>query len=567
MNHSFRTAFWAMCLGLTVPMLLFIGAELVSGNQHAPLLSHGNRFSSGQKSADESQERAELLRADPAGNAKPRPMSDGDRVAAAPASMRSRAPQSAEAPHEAAAEQTSPAQLQTIEPELAEMSLPPWSSRPENVPHRTARRERLPVRLGPQLEAEAGVPGINVGLETGMSDRSPFGALPRSAAEGPIHRDPAAAQIDERLTRIQQHLDQLTHTLLMQTQQKQQEQLQQSTQLMQQIQQAGRLQELERQLARLQETAAAMNEPAAAGTKRASPGPRAAQPPAAQSTRATSTKIYYPRHLSADELLTHIIPWLTHGTGRANAAGAPLPPAEIARSGRNAAINPPRVIVTDAPEVHVEIERIMRELDVPPANILLDARVYAVTSGPEMPQGFDFANLMQNDRPWLSSNGEPTGSPMILAILNGAPDEFIRDVERSAALRTVAAPRATVPERLSADLVIGAPPRPAESANGPQPLPAASPGATRLRIRPFRTAGGIRLEISHIPIAGPHSAGTAESAPAAVAQIFVPHGQTVVVAGLGESADTEPHDGAATTRERTDYFVLLTPSATATEKP
>ena len=30
MNASFRTAFWAMCLGLTVPMVLFIGVELMS---------------------------------------------------------------------------------------------------------------------------------------------------------------------------------------------------------------------------------------------------------------------------------------------------------------------------------------------------------------------------------------------------------------------------------------------------------------------------------------------------------------------------------------------------------
>src|SRR4029077_17278980 len=30
MNASFRTAFWAMCLGLMVPMVLFIGAEVIA---------------------------------------------------------------------------------------------------------------------------------------------------------------------------------------------------------------------------------------------------------------------------------------------------------------------------------------------------------------------------------------------------------------------------------------------------------------------------------------------------------------------------------------------------------
>ena len=33
MNASFRTAFWAMCLGLTVPMMLFVGVELTSGGR------------------------------------------------------------------------------------------------------------------------------------------------------------------------------------------------------------------------------------------------------------------------------------------------------------------------------------------------------------------------------------------------------------------------------------------------------------------------------------------------------------------------------------------------------
>ena len=35
MNKSFRTAFWAMCLGLTVPMVLFIGVELTPGGRAA----------------------------------------------------------------------------------------------------------------------------------------------------------------------------------------------------------------------------------------------------------------------------------------------------------------------------------------------------------------------------------------------------------------------------------------------------------------------------------------------------------------------------------------------------
>src|SRR5262245_25753859 len=35
MNASFRTAFWALCLGLTVPMILFVGVELASGGRPA----------------------------------------------------------------------------------------------------------------------------------------------------------------------------------------------------------------------------------------------------------------------------------------------------------------------------------------------------------------------------------------------------------------------------------------------------------------------------------------------------------------------------------------------------
>ena len=35
MNASFRTAFWAMCMGLTVPMVLLVGVELTSGGRAA----------------------------------------------------------------------------------------------------------------------------------------------------------------------------------------------------------------------------------------------------------------------------------------------------------------------------------------------------------------------------------------------------------------------------------------------------------------------------------------------------------------------------------------------------
>src|SRR5262249_58838912 len=35
MNASFRTAFWALCLGLTVPMILFVGVELASSGRPA----------------------------------------------------------------------------------------------------------------------------------------------------------------------------------------------------------------------------------------------------------------------------------------------------------------------------------------------------------------------------------------------------------------------------------------------------------------------------------------------------------------------------------------------------
>src|SRR5262245_1503989 len=48
MNASFRTAFWALCLGLTVPMVLFVGVELTSGgnaSRQAPLTAYEHRGS------------------------------------------------------------------------------------------------------------------------------------------------------------------------------------------------------------------------------------------------------------------------------------------------------------------------------------------------------------------------------------------------------------------------------------------------------------------------------------------------------------------------------------------
>ena len=47
MNASFRTAFWAMCRGLTVPMVLFVGVEMTSGGglRKAGMAAHLGRGS------------------------------------------------------------------------------------------------------------------------------------------------------------------------------------------------------------------------------------------------------------------------------------------------------------------------------------------------------------------------------------------------------------------------------------------------------------------------------------------------------------------------------------------
>lgn len=581
MNQPFRTAFWAMCLGLTLPMLLFIGAELVSGNQHAPLLSQGNRHPNAGKAAIQSDNRSDRAHDPNFQRVRAKESSSSPSIAAA--SRAARQPSAARTPLPGNAGETPepatsvasrmPAQLEAIEPELADLSLPPWSSRPDSAAPGSSPVVPGGVQLGPQLEQDTGIQGINVGLETRKPDRNLPGRLPQSPVESGAAREPSSAQIETRLARIQQHLDQLTHTLLMQTQQKQQEQLQQSSQLMQQIQQAGRLQELERQLSRLQETADALHESTQASGRRESPFGRSAKPAAQRTLHGPTTKVYYPRQISADELLSQIAPLLTHGTGRANSAGVPLSPAEIARSGQNAAINPPRVVVTDDPAVHVEIERLMREVDLPPTDIMLDARVYALTLAPDTRRGFDFAQMNRNDQPWVVTSSEQQGAGLNFGILNGRHDEFVRDLEQLTVLRTVATPRASVPERRPADLIIGRPVRANDVAAADQ-NPQTSPGATRLRIRPFRAAGGIRLEISQFPAGAqePQESTPALQSTTPVGRIFVPHGQTAIITGMIEPpAPVAEGEGTndATPADRVDrweYFVLLTPMPAASPK-
>lgn len=540
-----------MCLGLTVPMVLFIGAELVSGNQRSSLL--GQQRERPDKSAEQAiavpggtsgQKSVASVRGTLGERQHLKSLHSQSHLPPANATPPSQDPPVSSDP----AKPRTPAELETIETDIAE-SLPPWSSRPGAF--ETTPTSPIPggVQLSPQLETDQSIPGMNVGLETRKLDRSPMGTFPLSRPDAGLTRDPAASQIEVRLARIQQHLDQLTNTLMLQTQQKQQEQLQQTAQLMQQVQQSGRLQELERQLLRLQETA---------DTLHASSG-RNARSSAQKPAPGTTTKIYYPRHLSADELLAQITPMLTHGTGRANAAGVPLPPGEIARSGKNVAVNPPRLIVTDAPEVHVEIERQIRQLDVPPLDVALDARVYALTLGPDTPHGFDFSLLKRGQHPWVSTASNNGTSSLNLGILNGIPDEFVNDLERLSPLRTIATPRVVVPERQPADLVIGAPVRNDEETEGDPKLQQAA-ASNRLRIRPFRAADGIRLEISR----GGFAADTSDRNAVPPDQIVVHHGRAALVSGLietrilGGESDTEYVTSAR--RERIEYIVVLTPS-------
>lgn len=325
-----------------------------------------------------------------------------------------------------------------------------------------------------------------------------------------------------------------------------------------------------------------------------------------QANRKLITKVYQLRYISAGELQKLIDPVLTNGVGRQAVTSPPqngigAMPNNV---GGDGLAGRDTLLVQDYPEVIAEIDRIVIELDVPPLQVLIEAKILSVALTENMAFGVNFAMLNgAHDSQMLSGNGTmlnyagfpangclvpPAGdfnantAGLKYGFISGDATGFITALGSLANATLVAAPQVRVLNKQKAEMIIGERLSYKTLAfNGAQTMENVQflDAGTRLIVRPFISPDGlVRLEVhperSRATIN--EQTGLPNSETTEVTSSFmVRDGTTVVLGGLiyEETTDWEervpilgaiPLVGHAfrsriTHLQRNELIVLLTP--------
>jgi hypothetical protein len=586
MNASFRTAFWAMCLGLTVPMMLFVGVELTSGGRTSANRKLATVISPGSLEKQWKTGEAE--------GGAPRP---GAKATKAPR----RADVAAVRLDPRLEPETALAADATNQGAILDPRIEPDPSLPEESAPARPRFPALPTAARPRVEI---VPGDDAG-----------------------GRPVTEKRIEAQLDGILGHLDRLVTVLG--DRKSMPDPMQQATELLLRLQEARRVQGL---AAQVPELAAPAAPPTAASPTAASPpvasptaGPSAndvppppapppsqTQPSPERATRpavreapppAAQTRIYRPRYIDVRALEKLATPLLTPGSGRIGAASG---------DGEDALGDQPShlptqwdaLVVRDTPDVLRKIDLLLQELDVPPAQILVEATLLTVRLDPARPFGVDLAEFntgrafsvqpadLAGGVVWSTGRGQPNlpvfsptklthGTGVKCGILRGDARAFLQAVQAAYPVRGAAASQTTIVNKQSAELLLS------EGAAAPGEGARANAPGTILRLRPIATRDGlVHLEIRPIPAAelGSWNDSGALRPGTLANRVTLRPGETAVVGGFiadhvelynfkkpgaGETPLTSGAPGVEPGAEsRTETIVLLTPHlARSTPRP
>jgi hypothetical protein len=548
MNASFRTAFWAMCLGLSVPMVLFVGVELTSGGR-VPRKS--------MAAAEQTGSRAKREAAQP--GSTPRDLRNPNTA---------QIPSDTSSPKLAGDKSSSDGadNLVARDPADAKVFLDP-EIEPETAPSEGGggHDRRIPAFVARRQQKRDTIPKPEpTGLATSM----------------------IGAEIDARLAGIQSHLDDLGREIARQGQREPPgDPLKQTAEILRQLRDA-------RELERLADRSVAQSTPDSDDLHEASleelpPFPDEIEPqplPPAESAepakpRRTLTRIYRPRFIGSQSLKALVEPLLTEGVGKAGASGAGGED-DGADGGTEA------LVVRDFPEALRKIDRLVQKVDLPPVKVILEATVVTVSLPPGMPNGIDLLALKGSGHafsisPVESASGAdpklpiPVGmSPRVLThgfglkcgVLSGDPRALLGSIQARAPTRRTSAWQMTVLNRQSAELMLSDP-FGADCGND-------CAVGTLLKIRPVAGRdGSLRLDVRREIDLEANAVGG--RAAALTYQFVLKEGQTAIVAGfLAEQAMTQesrspgsgelPRAGGPSRKqtefvEKTETLVLLTP--------
>ena len=327
-----------------------------------------------------------------------------------------------------------------------------------------------------------------------------------------------------------------------------------------------------------------------------------------KSSRKVVTKLYSPFYISAKELQSLITPLLTENVGLISLTS----PSEVGitpddtSAGGDSYAQTDSLLVRDYPEIIEEVDRLVKEMDVPPMQVVIEAMIISVLLNDDMRFGVNLAVLGGNNKHLMvdgngqtlnNSSGFPgTGGAIVpptgqfiadvaglkYGFLHGDVSGFIEALEDITETNLIASPQLRALNKQKAELIIGD--RTSYSTvtqNGNTSIQNVNflDSGIVLNLRPFITPDGqIRMEIhperssaTINPITNLPDLQTTE----VTTNVMVHDGHTVVIGGLIEerTSDTKnqvPFLGAIPVignafriqREitrRTELIILITP--------
>lgn len=286
-----------------------------------------------------------------------------------------------------------------------------------------------------------------------------------------------------------------------------------------------------------------------------------------KSSRKVMTKLYSPFYISAKELQSLITPILTPDIGilsLTSAAEMGIAPDETTAGGDSFAQSD-AIVVRDYPEILEEVDHLMKEMDVPPMQVVIEAMIISVLLNDDMRFGVNFAVLGgDNKNLFVDGNGQtlnnssgfpgsggsivpPTGqfiadlAGLKYGFLHGDVSGFIEALENITETNLIASPQLRALNKQKAELIIGN--RLSYSTvtqNGNTSIQNVNflDSGIVLNLRPFITPDGqIRMEIH--PERSTATINTTTNLPdlqttEVTTNVMIPDGNTVVIGGLIE---------------------------------
>lgn len=525
MNGSFRTAYWTLCLGLTIPMLLFVAVELTTGEgETAREVAAGKEGTASDRRSGE----ALLSESRRKGSRKVSSRRSGSR---APVEL---VPELGDDGGESPVRLGSP--------------MPLGDFRGELTAEAGARTGPPRVVLGPQVETSQAAPELTISVEPLPSEPAgkvgvPARTVSRSQIDAASISSPV---IEDHLTHIRRNLDQLVEVVTEQAHRQPPDPVEKLNELLEQI----------RKFQTPVESAPAVNELPPPATLEKSTGRqidtskvRDAEPlrlpekPLSVARPATPklfTKMYRPRHIDVKSLESVVQAVLTPGTGKIGAARSGERTADDAQGGgTDTPANWDALVVRDTTEVLRKVDRLVQELDVSPPQILIEATIVSVRLPGNTTFGIDLSEFNSTGQSFVMASadaatlGSTTGSKSSLmthgagmkcGVLRGDVRSFLQALQAAHQTTSASAFQMSVRNKQSADLALGD-----SAAYG-----GSGSAGTLLKVRPLVTRDGtIHLEVRPAGQTAGAGPGAAPNRTAGITNsVTVRDGETAVIGGI-----------------------------------